>query len=245
MKQLLNILLILAWSLSAHAQVPESCKQAVVGVTTGWNTSHVTLSVYEKVGKTWRPVSQPWKGRLGKNGLAWGIGLHPQTYKSPSIKAEGDKRAPAGIFKLGGAYGYASDIQRIPSLPYKQVTTRDLWVEDRNSSQYNRHILLNKEPSSTWEKKAQMRQGDYAHSLKLYIGHNDSMLGGQAVPGRGSAIFFHIWRGGGSKSTAGCTTMDPGKLKTLISQIDPGKNPVYILLPQSEYAKLRSQWKLP
>ena len=120
MKQLLSTLFLLAWSLSAHAQVPANCKQAIVGVTTGWNSSHVTLSVYEKVGKAWKPVTQPWKGRLGKSGLAWGIGLHPQTYSSPSIKAEGDKRAPAGIFKLGGAYGYASDIQRIPSLPYKK-----------------------------------------------------------------------------------------------------------------------------
>ena len=90
-----------------------------------------------------------------------------------------------------------------------------------------------------------MRQGDYAHSLKLYIGHNDVILGGTPISGLGSAIFFHVWRGGGSKSTAGCTTMDKGKLKALISQIDPNKKPIYILLPQKEYNALRTAWRLP
>ena len=90
-----------------------------------------------------------------------------------------------------------------------------------------------------------MRQGDYAHSLKLYIAHNDAILGGKPAPGRGSAIFFHVWRDGGSKSTAGCTTMDKGQLSKMIAQIDPAKNPVYILLPQAEYQQLRGQWKLP
>ena len=90
-----------------------------------------------------------------------------------------------------------------------------------------------------------MRQGDYAHSLKLYIAHNDAIMGGKPVPGLGSAIFFHIWRGGGSKSTAGCTTMDKAKLISMIAQIDPKKKPVYILLPQAEYKRLRSTWQLP
>ena len=90
-----------------------------------------------------------------------------------------------------------------------------------------------------------MRQNDHAHSLKLYIGHNDSMLGGKAIPGLGSAIFFHIWRGGGSRPTAGCTTMHESKLKQLIATIDPTRNPVYILLPKAEYQQQRSLWKLP
>ena len=69
------------------------------------------------------------------------------------------------------------------------------------------------------QKKGQMRQNDHAHSLKLYIGHNDAILGGRPVPGLGSAIFFHIWRGGGSTATAGCTTMHETMLKQLIARI--------------------------
>ena len=227
------------------AQVPRDCKQAIVGVTSGWNSSHVTLHIYQKNGSTWQLVGAPWKGRLGKNGLAWGYGLHPSTSSSSPIKKEGDKRAPAGIFKIGGAYGYAQQIKKTPYLKYHKITTKDLWVEDTNSPHYNKHLVIPHTPKTSWEKKAQMRQGDYAHALKLYIAHNDAIMGGKPIPGRGSAIFFHIWRGGGSKSTAGCTTMDKAKLSQMISLIDPNKKPVYILLPQSEYVQLRSSWKLP
>lgn len=239
------LLLLLLGSASLCAQVPKNSTQAIVGVTSGWNSSHVTLRVYQKNGNSWQPVGTAWKGRLGKSGLAWGFGIHPNIQTGAPIKREGDKRAPAGIFKIGGAYGYAAQIHKQPALTYRKVTVRDLWVEDRTSPNYNRHMVLDHTPASTWEKKAQMRQGDHAHSLKLYIGHNDAILGGKPVPGRGSAIFFHIWRGGGSKSTAGCTTMEESQLKQLIAQIDPKRNPVYILLPQSEYVRLRSAWKLP
>ncbi len=237
-------LLILTSGLLA-AQVPRNCSQVIVGVASSWNSSHVSLTVYQKNGRTWQRVGSPWKGRLGRNGLAWGRGIHPKIRSEARPKVEGDGRAPAGIFKLGGAYGYAATIKRHPKLPYRKITTRDLWIEDRTSPHYNRHLILDHTPKATWEKKGQMRQNDHAHSLKLYIGHNDSILGGKPVPGYGSAIFFHIWRGGGSKPTAGCTTMHETKLKQLIATIDPTKNPVYVLLPQAEYSQLRKSWKLP
>lgn len=190
-------------------------------------------------------IGNAWKGRLGRNGLAWGYGIHPPVRSSAPLKKEGDGRAPAGIFKIGGAYGYAPAIQRNKNLTYRRVTTRDLWVENQASPHYNRHVIIDHEPKTSAEKKAQMRQGDHAHSLKLYIAHNDAILGGRPVPGKGSAIFFHIWRGGGSKSTAGCTTMHEAMLKQLIARIDPAKNPAYVLLPETEYQGLRKAWKLP
>ena len=87
-----------------------------------------------------------------------------------------------------------------------------------------------------------MKQNDYAHALKLFIAHNAPP---KAKPYGGSAVFFHIWRGGGSKATAGCTTMTPANLKKLVAWIDPTKKPVYVLLPTSEYKSKRSAWKLP
>ncbi|MCP5534979.1 MAG: hypothetical protein H7A51_01960 [Akkermansiaceae bacterium] len=242
MKALILLFLSIPW---AVAQVPGNCTQVVVGVSSGWNSSHVTLTVYENDGRAWKTIGQPWTGRLGRNGLAWGYGIHPKVSSTAPTKREGDGRAPAGIFKIGGAYGYAERIAHHPGLKYRRITPQDLWVEDRTSPHYNRHLVIDHPPKTTFEKKAQMRQNDHAHSLKLYIGHNDAILGGRPVPGLGSAIFFHIWRGGGSKPTAGCTTMHEAMLKQLIARIDPGKNPVYVLLPQSEYQRLRKTWKLP
>jgi L,D-peptidoglycan transpeptidase YkuD (ErfK/YbiS/YcfS/YnhG family) len=87
-----------------------------------------------------------------------------------------------------------------------------------------------------------MKQGDPAHSLKLFIEHNSAQ---KAVPGAGSSIFFHIWRAGGTKPSAGCTTLSEQNLRSLIAAIDPAKNPVYVLLPEEEYRRVAREWKLP
>lgn len=249
MKPLLSLVYLCLFCLSAsqvgarNYQLSPKTHQAVVAITEGWNSSHAQLGIYEKRKGRWVQVSDFWKVRLGRNGSAWGLGLSPAMGKN--MKKEGDGRAPVGVFSIGAAYGYAGSIKKNKHLPYYQVTEKDLWVEDSNSPSYNRHLRLKHKPKTKWQKKQQMRQGDYAHALKLYIGHNTASPKRPAKKGYGSAIFFHIWRGGGSKATSGCTTMAPKKLREMIAQIDPKKNPVYILLPRSEYTRLRNVWKLP
>lgn len=229
-------------SSSAAFALPDTSTQLVVGQTDGWNNSHVTLTLYERAGNgAWRAVGASWPGRLGNNGSVWGLGIHPLP-AGAKTKTEGDGRAPVGVFHLGGAWGYAANLQRNPQLPYRQVTPRDLWVEDPASPAYNRHLVLDHDPATPWEKKQQMRQGDYPHSLKLFIAHNAPP---QARPGAGSAIFFHIWRGNGSKPTAGCTTMAEANLRALIARLDPKRRPLYLLLPKTEYERLRKAWNLP
>ena len=241
MKGLFFLLLTALPLLAAEFKLPQNCTQAIVGTTKGWNSSYLTLKRYQKNSKgVWYAVDDAWSGRLGANGMAWGRGLHPIP-AGTRMKKEGDRRAPAGVFHLGGAWGYRADTKHHPNLSYSRITSRDLWIENSNSKNYNKHIRLDREPSDTWEKKAQMRQGDHAHSLKLFIKHNATT----PIPGDGSAIFFHIWRGGGSKATFGCTTMAESQLKSLIQWVDPKKNPVYILLPKSEYAAKKTTWKLP
>lgn len=234
--------ILLATTLGAAAfELPGKSSQCVVGTAKNWNTSTVTLRAYEKRDGKWTQVIGPWEGRLGRDGLVWGLGINPRP-KDAKTKTEGDWRAPAGVFYIGGAWGYDKAIRKNAKLPYRQVTSRDLWVDDGASPQYNQHVLLDHEPATAWEKKQQMKQGDYPHSLKLFIAHNAPP---KAVPGSGSAIFFHIWRGGGSKPTAGCTTMEEKKLRELIAWIDPDKQPVYVLLPEAEYQAKKAEWKLP
>jgi len=229
-------------SLPAQAfELPVGCRQLLVATAPTWDASHATLRLYEKSGRMWQAVGAPWEARLGKSGLVWGLGLHPVP-AGARTKREGDKRTPAGVFRLGGAWGYAADAARNPRLPYTQITPRDLWVEDPDSPNYNRHVRLDAEPSTAWEKKQQMKQDDPAHALKLFIEHN---AGDTVRPGAGSSIFFHIWRGGGSQATAGCTAMSEPSLRALIAALDPSKNPLFVVLPDDEYARLRAAWKLP
>lgn len=240
--RLLAIAATIAMIMPAAAfEIPSSSRQLILGIADDWNSSKATLRLYEKSGAKWQPVGDPWPSRLGKNGLVWGRGLHPVP-AGATTKKEGDMRAPAGVFSVGGAWGYQASIPKHPKLFYRQVTPRDLWVEDPQSPHYNRNLILDRDPATAWEKKQQMKQSDPAHALKLFIAHNAPP---KVIPNAGSSIFFHIWRAGGTKPTAGCTTMDEQKLRSLIARIDPTRHPVYVLLPSAEYEKYRAQWKLP
>jgi L,D-peptidoglycan transpeptidase YkuD (ErfK/YbiS/YcfS/YnhG family) len=237
----IGLAFFLSATLATAFELPADCRQCILGLAPDWNSSRVQVRVFEKRDSGWAQSAGPWSGRLGKNGLAWGLGLHPVP-TGVAAKREGDLRAPAGVFALGGAYGYAPAIEKAPGLPYRQITSRDLWVEDPASPDYNRHLQLPAEPRTAWEKKQQMKQGDHAHSLKLFIAHNPAP---GAVPGSGSSIFFHIWRAEGAKPSAGCTVLSEPNLRSLIASIDPAKNPVYVLLPEEEYRRLARAWKLP
>jgi L,D-peptidoglycan transpeptidase YkuD (ErfK/YbiS/YcfS/YnhG family) len=239
--RLLAFLAVLLSPLSHAFELPAKSSQCLVGIADGWNSSTVTLTLYDKKDGRWVPAGPAWSGRLGKSGLVWGLGLHPNP-KGVAIKQEGDMRSPAGVFDLGGVWGYEKSVRKHPALPYRQVTSRDLWVEDPASPSYNRNVILDREPASAWEKKQQMKQDDYAHALKLFIAHNAPP---KVIPNAGSSIFFHIWRADGGKPSAGCTTMPEAKLRQLISAIDPNRRPLYVLLPKADYAARKAEWKLP
>ena len=238
---LLSIIFLITCCLARGFELPAGSTQCLVGTTENWDSSHVTLQFYQKNGQEWQSSGAAWRGRLGKSGLVWGLGLHPLPANTTN-KKEGDGCTPAGVFRIGGAWGNDQTIRKHPQLAYRQVTSRDLWVEDTASESYNRHLVLSHEPATAWEKKQQMKQNDEAHSLKLFIAHNAAP---RVVKGAGSSIFFHIWRGGGSKASVGCTTMEETKLKNLIATIDPTRQPLYVIMPRAEYQRVRQNWHLP
>lgn len=235
-----TIAILLSFSVAQAFELPATSSQCLVGIVDDWNSSHVMLQFFEKHGNDWRATTEKWNGRIGKNGLAWGLGLHPLP-TSAKLKHEGDFRTPAGVFHIGGVWGSEPTIQKHALLPYHQVTSRDLWIEDSASPFYNQHITLSHEPRTSWEKRQQMKQNDPAHALKLFIAHNSTSI----QPHAGSSIFFHIWRANGKKATSGCTTMAEEKLRRLISLIDPSRQPLFIILPRTEYMRLQNKWELP
>lgn len=248
MKHIFGIFFILLmWVLPAQAAVPATCTQAILGIAEGWNSSHVTISVVEKNAQgQWVRVLGPYKGRLGRNGLVWGLGLHNNPRKA-TTKKEGDGRSPAGIFALGGLWvTHPTPVKHHRSIPYVKVGPNDIWVTNTTDARmYNRHVRLDHPACTAWELKEQMRQKDYPHSIKMLICHNTPERKGGVVVGGGSSIFFHIWRKGGKSPTAGCTSMQESDLRTMIARLDPARKPVYILLPKSEYIRLRQSWRLP
>ena len=83
--------------------------------------------------------------------------------------------------------------------PFHTVTAADAWVDDVNHSNYNQHVLVDPANPPPWYAKQRMRLGDFAYRWLVEIRHNAD----PPVPGKGSAIFFHLRRAPHKPST-GC-----------------------------------------
>jgi len=229
-------------SLGSPSPIPSQTKALLLAITAEWGSTDTELQLYrrKKNEEFWTPFESPKSVHLGRHGLAWGRGLHAA--QEGIQKREGDRKSPSGAFLLGSIlYGYADRLS-FPGWRYHCVTERDLWIEDPSSLNYNRHLILSpKEAFPANHLYDQMRQEDPAHALKLFIRHNAPP---DTQRGAGSAVFFHLTRGSNS-TTTGCTSMKEEDFTSLLNAFSPADQPVYVLLPRSEYDRLRKEWKLP
>ena len=215
-------------------------RQLVVATAPDWNTDHGRLQLFEREpGGSWHAASEAWPVLFGKNGLAWGRGVKGQEEKGVH-KHEKDKRAPAGVFEIGTVYGYEAGLPPGGDYPYHQVTDADAWVDDPRSPHYNQHVVADPNNLPAWFSREKMRSGDFAYHWLIEIKHNEN----PAIPGEGSAIFFHIRRGE-THPTSGCTTMQEENLVRIIRWLRAARHPEYALLPWAEYQRKWQAWGLP
>lgn len=217
--------------------------EMVVVTTAGWNAVEGRLQRYQRAasGKKWTPVGDSFAVVVGKSGLAWGSGMVAVGPADPAdpIKKEGDGRAPAGVFHLSTAFGYASQEQSGWKMPYVSLTTSVECVDDSNSKFYNR-VVDRGTVAADWNSSEQMLRPDELYRWGIVVDHN----AGPARPGGGSCIFLHIWRGAGI-GTVGCTAMPRERVESLLGWLDPAREPLLVQLPASEYKRLRKRWHLP
>jgi len=234
------------------AKILAQSQQLVLVTTKDWNAVDGELLRYERVPnertpkeQVWRPVGEPVAVVVGRNGMAWGQGLHgdPATLARPGdpLKKEGDGRSPAGAFTLSSAFGYAPLEQATKvKLPYVQATATLECVDDSRSANYNRLVERDKVASPDWKSSEQMRRSDELYRWGAVVDHNAV----KPAAGAGSCIFLHIWSGAG-KGTAGCTAMEAARMEELLLWLDLKKKPVLVQLPRAEFEQLREALGLP
>jgi L,D-peptidoglycan transpeptidase YkuD (ErfK/YbiS/YcfS/YnhG family) len=217
-------------------KIPSKHQQIVLVTSEEWDSQTATLQLYYKTDSSWIPTGKKVAVVLGKNGLGWGRGLHISNLSGPQ-KIEGDGKAPAGIFEFGGAFGYDSIPPQNLKIPYRQSTDRDYWVDAITASEYNTWVRIPKDkennPKKYWSSYERMKRSDHLYELGAVVKHNMN----PALPSKGSAIFFHVWRLAGSP-TLGCTAMSKQDLKSVLVWLNPKKNPLLIQLPKKEMNKL-------
>ena len=216
--------------------------QMVLVTTADWDSTNGELRRYERDGKAWKQVGETSEIVVGRTGTAWGIGLNTEHGAGP-VKREGDGKAPAGVFSIGPAFGYAANART--GLDYKAMGQNDWCIDVPESAYYNQIIdrSVVKAPlldQSTEPMRRDLHEnGDQRYREGFVIEHNAAN-----VRNAGSCIFAHLWTAPNT-TTAGCTAMAPASMDTLLAWLDAKRKPVFVQLPQAQYMQLRAEWKLP
>lgn len=183
--------------------------QLIVVTTNGYGTNSARIRTFERVNGAWKQLLDI-NGHIGRDGFA-------------SQMSENVVQSPRGKYSIGTAFGrYGNPGTK---LPFRQITSDDVWVDDSNSALYN-----------TWQSRSatngQWRSAENmnipAYNYGFVINYNTDR-----TPGAGSAIFFHV----SDMYTNGCTGTDQQDVISILKWLDPAKNPVIIQSPESELGK--------
>lgn len=217
--------------------LPEAfqAQQLVVVTTEEWSATSGHLAAYEWEADAWKPVIEDIPVIVGRNGMAWGEGLHQADLVTSPTKREGDGKSPAGIYYLESLYGYEPLTTK---MDYLQVDDTWFCVDDSASQHYNR-IVTTREVQPDWNSAETMRMPSDVYKYGIVVGYNTR----PAVAGKGSCIFMHLGEPGGT--TAGCTGMAEADILRVMGFLDKSKNPVIVQAPESEYRLLTRLYDLP
>lgn len=221
--------------------IPPACTQLLLCLASDWNAPAARLQRFERpAGGDWIAVGTPLPVVLGRNGLAWGHGLHAPD--SAGDKREGDGRAPAGVFAITALFGeIPADAPSAAALhlPYLAAGPGLKAVDDPASVHYNQ-IVDEAAVTVDWTSCEDMLRADGRYALGAVVGHNTAPV----LPGAGSCIFLHVWAGPDTP-TAGCTAMALADMRLLAGWLDGARAPVLVQLPQEAFNRLRAAWGLP
>lgn len=193
--------------------------QLVLVVTATMADSAARLETYLRASKEkpWMRRSGPDSAVVGAAGLGWGLPFRGLAEEGEPVKAEGDRRAPAGFYKFGPKFGFeASDLPGYLRLE----PDAHFCVDDLSSPNYSR-IVSRKEAGEGTSGEAMASIPVYRHGLVI-----DYPTG--RAEKAGSCIFLHVWRGP-SSPTVGCVALPEKSVEGLQGWIETGAAVIAIL----------------
>ncbi|WP_233997968.1 MULTISPECIES: L,D-transpeptidase family protein [unclassified Pseudoalteromonas] len=230
-----------AWAKAEPEPIKDDNRQLAVVVTDSWTDIQGEMTLFERGDDNqWHAIGEPGAVVIGRTGLAWGIGLHE--LQQGQQKVEGDGKAPAGVFRLGNAFGYMDALTT--GLDYHPMDAGDYCIDVNGSPYYNQLVNTKVVGEKAVEGSSEAMRRDIHSQDDLYkkgiiVAHNP-----ENISGAGSCIFMHLWRAA-DKPTAGCTAMAEADMDALLRWLDKDKQPLMVILPRMEYALKQTLWRLP
>jgi L,D-peptidoglycan transpeptidase YkuD (ErfK/YbiS/YcfS/YnhG family) len=239
-----GLVLLLLMTLTIQASAARGrlsrSQQCLVVTATDWESKTGTLRAFERVDNAWKMHGPEVRVVLGKKGLGWGLGVVAIKNAIGPRKIEGDNKAPAGVFKLGPAFGYAPQRDaRWIKLAYVRLKKDTEGVDDSRSRYYNQLVDRSRVARVDWQSSEQMLRADNLYKWGIVVAHNSA-----AKPRAGSCIFLHIWKNSAA-ATAGCTAMPEKNLVDLLRWLDPAARPILVQMPRASYVDVAANLALP
>ena len=223
---------VLLFPTFASAQsCPAALKDAtrlVLVTTETMDSLPATAQLFERASPKggWRSVGEAEPAVVGRAGIAWSHWFRHLARAQEPIKIEGDKRAPAGIYPIGGTFGTEPS-----SRPGHLTVNGDtVCVDDPGSPAYNqitsRALVGPKFHTENMSKALPM----YRHGLLIDY---PTDIAAKA----GSCIFIHVWRSP-TRGTAGCVALPEARVLAL-QEFSANGGAVLAILPRFALSRLR------
>lgn len=179
-------------SFVANMSISRQTTQAITVVGNGGN--YATLTVHTKRNGVWTETLRC-SARVGKNGIT-------------GNKHEGDGKTPRGIYSLGQAFGLAGNPGT--SRSWLQVNNNHYWVDDVNSSYYNKLVDAS-QTGIQWNSAEHLISYPTAYRYAIAVNYNTA-----CTRGAGSAIFLHCSTG---RATAGCISVSQNDMVRILKML--------------------------
>lgn len=130
-------------------------------------------------------------------------------------KTEGDGATPMGCYTLRRVLYRADRLDHTPHcrLNVSPIQSDDGWCDDPKSPDYNQPVKL---PFSASHEA--LWRTDHIYDIIVILGHNDD----PPVPGKGSAIFFHLAREN-YQPTEGCIAVNLADMLDILKKVRIGE----------------------
>ena len=162
-----------------------SITRLILVETPDFASSEATIKTFERSGAdgAWQVVDEPAKAMIGRAGVGWAYTQREMAKGDEPIKQEGDKRAPAGLFRMGASFGAGPEAWS----GYMQLTEgQQFCVDDVGSPKYGKIVAADEvKPGVSGEKMWEI--GLYRRGLVV-----DYPTDRKAKTG--SCIFIHVMK---------------------------------------------------
>jgi L,D-peptidoglycan transpeptidase YkuD (ErfK/YbiS/YcfS/YnhG family) len=204
-----------------------SARHLVLVVAPTMSSSTARVQRFERASsdKPWHAIGGPVSALIGYRGVAWAHAFRGFAHKGEPIKFDGDKRAPAGFFRIGRSFGFAPS--RLPH--YLRIAAGMVCVADARSPAYN---TITTRAQVGWRVRGEnmWRVPDYRRGLLVDYPTDRKDRAG-------SCIFIHV-RQPSRSGTSGCVALAEREVETLQGFAQAGA--VLAVLPRQALARFRA-----